>query len=264
MVRTREEILQSYTSDDDRLLAAKTLDKLNIAERTWELVRGDFYDPAQMRLIKDLTIRRGGGAKATFYGAYSYAERERACFVHEDMGVEPEDFCLAVLRVTGNFSFLEVSHRDFMGALLNLGLRREKLGDVVAEDDGAFLVVDDQVADHVRTQLEHVGKAPVNVDYSTFDELAKWQPRYQSSVSIAASARLDAVTAAAYNLSRSEAATLVERGHVKLNHVPCTSGSKDIKPGDLLSARGYGRAYVREFIGLTQKDRLRLRVERPL
>ncbi|MDP3487681.1 MAG: YlmH/Sll1252 family protein, partial [Bacillota bacterium] len=142
--------------------------------------------------------------------------------------------------------------------------RREKLGDVVAEENGAFLVVDDQVADHVRTQLEQVGRAPVSVNYSTLAELAKWRPRYQSSTCIAASARLDAVTAAVYNLSRSEASTLVERGHVKLNHVACTSGSKDIKPGDLLSARGYGRAYVREFVSVTQKDRLRLRIERPL
>ena len=112
VVRAREEILQSYTSDDDRLLAAKTLDKLSIAERTWELVRGDFYDPAQIRLIKDVLYRRGGGAKATFYGGYSYAERERACFVHADMEAEQQDFSLAVLRVTGNFSFFKVSNRE--------------------------------------------------------------------------------------------------------------------------------------------------------
>ncbi|MDP3487411.1 MAG: hypothetical protein Q8S19_05690, partial [Bacillota bacterium] len=99
MVRTREEILHSYKLDDDRMLAAKTLDKLNIAERTWELVRGDFYDPAQMRLISELLIRRGGGAKANFYGGYTYAERERACFFHADMEVELNDFSLAVLRV---------------------------------------------------------------------------------------------------------------------------------------------------------------------
>lgn len=256
--------MQSYTSDDDRLLAAKTIDKLSIAERTWDIVRGDFYDPAQVRLIKELLVRRGGEAKVAFYGGYPYAERERACFVRADMETELADFSLAVLKVTGNFSFSQVSHRDFLGALLNLGLRREKLGDVVSEENAAFLVVDEQVADHVRTQLEQVGRAPVSVDYSTFTELAKWQPRYQSSTSIAASARLDAVTAAVYNLSRSEASALVERGYVKLNHVPCTSGSKEIKPGDLLSARGYGRAYVREFVGLTQKDRLRLRVERPM
>ncbi|MBS3950629.1 MAG: hypothetical protein KGZ53_08245 [Peptococcaceae bacterium] len=56
MVRTREEILQSYSSDHDRLLAAKTLDKLHLVERTWDLVRGDFYDPAQIHLIKELLI----------------------------------------------------------------------------------------------------------------------------------------------------------------------------------------------------------------
>lgn len=264
MARAREELLKNYTADDDRLLAAKTLDKLTIAERTWELVRGDFYDPAQIHLIKELLDRRGGEAKAVFFGGYVYAERERACFLHTDMEAEPQDFSLAVLKVTGNFSFFKVGHRDFMGALLNLGLRRDKLGDVVAGENGAFLVVDGLIADHIRTLLEHVGKAPVSVNQSTFAELAKWEPRYQSTVSIAASARLDAVTAAVYNLSRSEAATLVERGHVKLNHVPCTSGSKDVKPGDLLSVRGYGRAYVREFVGLTQKDRLRMRIERPM
>ena len=97
--------MQSYTSDDDRLLAAKTIDKLSIAERTWDIVRGDFYDPAQVRLIKELLVRRGGEAKVAFYGGYPYAERERACFVRADMETELADFSLAVLKVTGNFSF---------------------------------------------------------------------------------------------------------------------------------------------------------------
>lgn len=263
MTKNREELLATYLSDDDRVLAAKALDKLTLAEKKWGTVLGDFYDPGQAHLVSVLAARRSGESQLHLYGGYGYAERQRACFAHCELEVTPQEFGLAVLKVHGNFDFVKVGHRDFLGALLSLGLRREKLGDVVACDLGAYIVVDELVADHVRTQFSHVGRASVSVDYCDIKELEIWQPKFTSQVAIAASARLDAITAAVYNLSRSESSQLVARGLVKLNHIPCTSGAKEVKPSDIVSARGYGRVYVRQFIGLTQKGRLRLRFERP-
>lgn len=259
--QTREDLLQTYTTDSDKLLAAKALDKITLAEKTWEITCGDFYNPAQVQLVKNLVARRGGEAQAYFYGGYDYAERIRVCFTR-DNPPSHENFGLRILYVTGNFTFFKVSHRDFLGALLSLGLRREKLGDIVVEELGAFMVVDESIADHVRISLNQVGKAPVTTDYAKLGSLQAWQPRFVSSVAIAASSRLDAMTAAVYNLSRSEAAALIAKGLVKLNHIPCLAGAKDVKAGDLISARGLGRVYVREALGKTQKDRLRIRVER--
>lgn len=263
MVRSREELLQAYTSEADRLFAAKALDKLTLAEKTWKVVPGDFCAPAQIHLLKQLVVRRASDAHAFFYGGYDFAERMRVCFSRPECRPQSADFELAVLHVSGNFTFFRVNHRDFLGALLGLGIRREKLGDVVAQDNGAYLVVDNLVAEHVRMSLTQVGRAPVTVEYSGLNSLQAWRPQFDSSTAIVASPRLDAITAAVYNLSRDEASALVERGLVKLNHITCQSGSKEVKPGDLISARGFGRVYVREFLGNTQKNRLRIRVERP-
>ena len=260
-MRTREELLQSYTSDADRLLAAKALDKLILAEKTWQVVVGDFCDPSQVHLISQLTSRAGCEASAYFAGGYAHAERLRCCFARPECPPQAEDYKLAILRVSGNFAFFRASHRDFLGALLHLGIRREKLGDVVAEDTGAYLVVDNAVAEHIRINLNQVGPVPVTVAEADHIALRAWHPQFKSSIVVAASPRLDAITAAVYNISRSEATNLVEGGLLKLNHIPCRSGSKEVKPGDLISARGLGRVYVREFLGHTQRDRLRVRIE---
>jgi len=245
------------------MLVAKVLDKLVLAEKHWEVVRGDFIDPGQAHLVTLMANRYHGESQIHLYGGYDFAERKRACFARHEIDVNTTDYGLAILKVTGNFGFVRVSHRDFLGSLLALGIRREKLGDVIVVESLAYIVVDELVAEHVRALLTHVGQAPVRVEYAAFHELQAWRPKFKSDVAIAASARLDAIAAAVYNLSRSESALLVERGLVKLNHIPCNSGAKEVKPGDLISARGYGRVYVREFVGLTQKDRLRIRIERP-
>jgi len=242
-------------------LAAKALDKLILAEKTWQVVAGDFCDPAQVQLISQLASRAGCEASAHFAGGYAHAERLRCCFARPECPPQAADYKLALLRVSGNFAFFKVYHRDFLGALLNLGIRREKLGDVVAEDTGAFLVVDSAVAEPIRMNLNQVGPVPVTVALADLASLSLYQPHFQASTVVAASPRLDALAAAVYNISRSEAASLVEGGLVKLNHIPCRSGSKEVKPGDLISARGLGRVYVREFTGQTQKGRLRVRIE---
>jgi len=242
-------------------LAAKALDKLMLAEKTWQVVAGDFCDPAQVQLISQLASRAGCEASAYFAGGYAHAERLRCCFARPECPPQAADYKLALLRVSGNFAFFKVYHRDFLGALLNLGIRREKLGDVVAEDTGAFLVVDSAVAEPIRMNLNQVGPVPVTVTEADLAALSAWLPQFKSSIVIAASPRLDAIVAAVYSISRSEATHLVESGLVKQNHLPCRSGSKEVKPGDLISARGLGRVYVREFLGHTQRNRLRVRIE---
>lgn len=261
MSRSREELLKAYTSEEDRLLAAKALDKLLLAERTWEVVTGDFCDPAQAHLIRQLATRAECEAHAFFEGGYPHAERLRYCFARPECPPEAADFRLAILRISGNFAFFRVGHRDFLGALYSLGIRREKFGDVIADDTGAYLVLDNTVADHVRMSLQQVGPVPVTVAARDIAALRAWQPEFQSSTVVAASSRLDAIVAAIYKISRTEAGILVASGQVKQNHIPCQSGSKEVKPGDLISAKGLGRIYVREFVGHTQRDRLRVRIE---
>jgi RNA-binding protein YlmH len=249
-------------NDEERLLIARALDKVQTTEKSWEMTLGDFHDPTQAALIRKVLAARQGETQVFFFGGYMAAERVRACFARPDWPPREDDFSLSIIRVFGDSRFFSPTHRDVLGAVMNIGIRREKIGDVVIHAGEAFVVMDAELA--AQAVLESVGRSPVSTEIVGVKALQDYSPVFTSYTAIAASLRLDAVVAAVHNLSRSEAALLVNRGAVKLNHVPCTSGAKEIRPGDLVSVRGYGRAYLREVAGQTQRGRLRIRVDKPV
>lgn len=261
-MQTKDSLLQLGTTDVEKLLIAKCLDKVQLAESSWEKVLGDFCDPAQLALLRRLLVKRNGEAQLYCYGGYAHAERVRICYARPDWPPEDIDFSLEIMKISGDHRFFIPTHRDVLGAVMGLGIRREKIGDVVIHSGAAYVVFDSQLTAYAT--LDSVGKAPVLTELVGLQALQGYTPRFSSHTVIAASFRLDAAVAAIYNLTRSVAAEAVSRGLVKLNHAPCLSGSKEVKPGDLVSVRGYGRAYIRESTGTTQKGRLRLRVEKPM
>jgi len=261
-MNNRDSLLKIGSSDEEKLLIARCLDKAQLAESSWEPVLGDFCDPQQLSLLRRVFARRDGEAQIFFSGGYAHAERVRLCFARPSMAPEDDEFSIEVMKISGDSRFFTPAHRDVLGAVMNLGIRREKIGDVVIHAGNAYVILDSALTAHVT--LDSIGKASVTTELVGMQSLESYCPRFSSHTVIAASFRLDAVIAAVYKLSRSVAADAVSRGLVKLNHTPCLSGSKEVKPGDMLSVRGYGRAYIREDVGKTQKDRLRLRVEKPI
>ncbi|MBE0467566.1 MAG: hypothetical protein IBX71_10145 [Candidatus Desulforudis sp.] len=114
---------------EERLFVARCLDHLRTADQKRRPVRTDFLDPGQAALLKQ--VGDGfSGVRIQTWGGYPEAERRRACVLPADSWDDRPDFGIAILRITpldpdgGN-----PSHRDYLGSMLGLGLKREKLGD---------------------------------------------------------------------------------------------------------------------------------------
>ena len=197
------------------------------------------------------------GCEVAFEGGYEGAERRMAGFYAG--GAEALSFPIRRLRVDWNARYGSPGHRDILGALMGLGVGRETLGDIALLKEGALLFVHEDIADYVAANLESCGRVKVRVS-PCGEEVAPPEPEGTLVYRTVPSQRLDAVLAAAYDLSRQKAQEMIRAELVKVDHAVETRADARLEAGSLVSARGLGRFRVQEVTGLTRKGRVGLRL----
>ncbi len=257
----RDELLNAATSPEDREILARALDMGSAVLKTNRPRVTDFHDPFSCGLIMRAAASIPGLAAAAD-GGYPGAERARVVIYPDFWPVAELDAGLAFLAIRGNFRFGAAGHRDYLGALLGLGLRREKLGDIIAGEEGAQVVAAAEVAGYIRAELTRVGRVRVTVRQISREEVTPPPARGREIRVTVPSMRLDAVAAQGFQMSRSKMAREIAAGKIYLNWRPCQDPSAAVGPGDVISARGRGRLEIQQTGGKTRKDRIGLLLKR--
>ncbi len=169
----------------------------------------------------------------------------------------------AVLLCIRGSGFRALSHRDYLGSVLGLGLDRDAIGDVVVSADGdappcAYLVTDARMAAFLETDLKKVATDTVKVSRLPHGANVVPARRLSPIHDTVASPRLDCVVAALCNLSREAAQTVIRQGLVELDYEPVTAPDRTVEPPAVLSVRGVGKFAVESFDGETRKGRMRM------
>ena len=196
------------------------------------------------------------------WGGYDTAERRVACFGSEALcGYEdsPPVTCLRISPLQQKFAD-DLTHRDFLGSVLALGIKREMLGDIIISSNRGYIFCLDSVCDYIKDNLCKVRRTSVSCEVC--DELPEQDEKQPQLKNVnVASERLDALIAAVYNISRSKSAELCAGEKVFVNGRLTVSTSAVLKNGDKVSVRGMGRFVFRQITGETKKGRLRAEVE---
>lgn len=205
-------------------------------------------------------------AGCTIWGGREAADRVMLAFGREDdCGYEP-CFPIAAVKVTAvldKFSD-DLSHRDFLGALMNLGIEREMIGDIVTiqsksgKHSGAYVFCVDTVADYITDSLTKIKHTSVKCEICDVDNMNDFRTCKEPCHIIAASARMDAVIAAVTGLSRSNTALLFRNKSVTLNGRIYENSSYQLKSGDVFSAKGFGKYEFAAAGSVTRKGRLNI------
>ena len=215
--------------------------------------RSDFMDLRQQALAQ-AAATNAAGIIWHLEGGYEQAERRRL-LVSPEWGSEVAAR-ISYLRITTHeFQASPPGHRDYLGAVLNLGIRREKLGDIVLQNLDAVLIVADDLADFISMHLTQVKNSRVEAEKIRPEDFVFQPPELQAIKLNLASLRLDAAVAAVFKLSRGQANDLVESGVVRLNQLQIYKGSAALQPGDLISVRGQGRFRLEEIGTMSRKGR---------
>ena len=212
-----------------------------------------FLTPAERYALEhDPELR---ASSMVFSGGYPDAERTIAFFLPDWMEDEAPDVSehICAIRLTAFFG--EPGHRDYMGAILGMGVGREWVGDILVQGDTAYVLCQPSVLRHLMS-LDKVGRFAVRAEAIALDELPAPKHETEQRRFTVMSARLDAVCAGLFHLSRTECARQIGAGNVSLNYAECLKADAPVKEGDVLSLRGAGKGSVREIGGSSRKGRV--------
>ncbi len=190
--------------------------------------------------------------RTAFFGGYDTAERVMlGCF--PDWMAE-NSFPISALT----FKFREsdvLSHRDFLGSLMALGIKRETVGDILTEQGRAVVFVTDEICDYIKNQVTKIGHTGVAVTDGYTLPLPKGDELIEFT-DTAASDRIDCVISALCGFSRTKALEAIAYGIVSVNSVPVTKPTKSVAEGDIISVRGKGRFLLGSLNNRTKKNRI--------
>ena len=213
----------------------------------------DFLEPPQLEQAQAV-LHWKTGTRYQSFGGYHQAERRRLVIYPDYYLAETIQPALACLEVTADGS-PEFTHRDYLGALLNLGLRREKIGDLLVQNSSCQMICHPDLEEYIRLNLTRVGSHPVTVQPIEPEQLTPPTLRAKEIRSTVASLRLDAVAALGFGESRTKMAREIKADRVRVNWKPVKNPDQVVNPGDVISIRGRGRVIFQELSGRSKKGR---------
>jgi len=188
-------------------------------------------------------------------GGSSASERKVVCFLpsyEEEVTDMPFD-CVKISPLNKKFAEA-LTHRDFLGAIMNLGIERSTIGDIVIKESDAYVFVLKKMSRYLTENLTTIRKTSVQAEVceAAGDLL---EPEYEEITGTVSSLRLDSIVALAGRLSRTKAAMYIESEKVFINGQTVLSPSRNLKEGEILSIRGIGKFLFSEAGGQTKKGR---------
>lgn len=235
------------------------LDKITICERNRTVECTDFFDPYDVELSQQI-LRHYRGVSCIFTNGLDFGERKMAILYpsfYPDSNILPENY-ISALKIETNG--MELSHSDCLGAILNQGISRDKIGDIFPVGEKAFVLVAGPISSFLLSHLNRVRHCPVKVSSVNIQEVERKKEEVDSVVVSLSSLRLDLIISSAFRISREQSSRLISGGEVKVQWRAVLKRDEIIEPGMMISVRRYGRIYFDEVIGTSSKGKIRIRL----
>lgn len=246
----------SLLNEEERYLSAHIADLQRLSVRSG-VPRFSAFLNEREAVVAENSVK----GRPCFYGGYDGAARVICGFVEDTYAEElAASDCFPIIPLTFTYRQRDkLSHRDFLGAILSLQIKRELVGDILTAEGYAVVFVHETAAELV-SALDKIGKVGVSCQKGITMPIPQQQTkRIETTVS---SLRLDCIVSAAVNISRDRSASLIKSGMVNADFSPCLNVSAEVKENTVISVRGSGRFRLSEISGESRKGRLRIVIEK--
>ncbi|MDL2325239.1 YlmH/Sll1252 family protein [Ruminococcaceae bacterium OttesenSCG-928-A16] len=243
-------------NEQEKLVGRKVADAVKAVSHSGVSRYLGFFNLREAELATAELNRQKWQAYA-FYGGFEGAERTMLCIFDETDAASalPHNFpFVAVLAKLGAAQQTTLTHRDYLGAVLGAGVKRECVGDIINTDDGTVLLLQRTMLPFLQEQLTQVGRASIELVECDLPTIKSPAPQDVETASVS-SLRADAVLAAMLNLNRAGAAAIITKGLLQINHLQVSAGHYTICEGDVFSVRGTGKFVLHKIGGKSRKDR---------
>ena len=236
---------------------------LDLADGAWKrncITFSDFLNLNEQNIYHD-SRKDFSFIQSELFGGYDCAERQMIAFIPDALSCAMGDdvsriFTVACLKIEPlNRKFSEpLTHRDYLGALMNLGIERSMLGDIAVTEEASYLFCHKKMAEYLQKELTRVRHTTVNCRMCDCREV-HYEPKLQEITGTVSSVRLDALLSLAFGSSRSSLTGLIEGGRTFVNGRLTSSNGYHPKENDLISVRGLGRFRYCGVLSSTKKGR---------
>lgn len=191
-------------------------------------------------------------------GFFEEAERRMLSFSYEEV----KEFPYKILKINNKSRFRHLEHKDFLGSLMALGIKREKAGDLILKDDTCYTVVCSELSEYIKTNLNSIGNCPCNVEELNLNDELNIQAEYAIINMLCTSLRLDCIIGSICNISRNKAVDMIEQGRILVDYEVITDKSRNIQYDSVLTIRGFGKFKLLKSNGLTQRGREKIQLKK--
>jgi RNA-binding protein YlmH len=245
---------------DEKAFVDRASEWVERAAERHETKRTDFLDPRQAHILFTLSQRHPDAA-VRLDGGNPDAERKRALIAPDYRPLESEDMGIAVLDIASDDRRVsELDHGDYLGALLGLGIKRDKIGDLHVREDGCHVLIAEEIGDFLVGHMRQAHRVDVSVTVRPLSELRDVKQTLEELVISVASMRLDGIASDIFRLSRTKIVAPIRAGRCRVNWKTEEDPSTALRAGDVVSMKGFGRFKLLEVEGVSKSGRTRIRI----
>ena len=266
----KQDILKQYAKEEDKILVAKILDKIQFASQKHQIQITDFLDGYQQKIAQKV-LEQTGYKTAILYGGYEEAERKMLfCFperlaslmseqLQEDKMIKQEMKVIAI--ELPNDLKGKYHHKDYLSGVMKLGIKREKIGDILVRENGADIIVQEEMLTYLFMNLPELTRfQKAKIFSKEISELEVVSIKLEMTTILVAQLRLDSVVSELLHVSRGKANEFISQERVIVNYETKTKNATMLQEGDLLTIRGKGKYKIGEILSQTTKGKLRVEV----
>ena len=252
---TKEFLIKNFTEEDAKE-AVKIYENYKLAyEKDITIFTNSFYSPNIWSFFERHCNK--GDFSVESIGIFQEADRRMISFNN----CYNLNYPIDIIEITNKSNFSILRHKDYLGAVLSLGIERNKIGDIVVKDNKAYLPIIDEISSYVLSNLNYIGKSPVEAKILyDLDEIPSVD--FQELIINDASLRVDSVVAKIANISRAKSIELLDSGKVLIDYVKAKDKSQELLKGSRLTIRGIGKYIIGDIVGETRSGKQRIIIKK--
>lgn len=235
----------------EEVFVKKVLEYQDQALYKQRLILTKFLNPYHQSIVYSI-IGKNSELVVKEDGGLNNCEMKRMIIAPDFYQIEENDFEIVLAKITYAKSFGKLSHRDILGALMSLGVKRELFGDIYEYQDDFYVAMDQKIFVYVLDNLTKIKKSKVKITASKQELTIEHQ--YMKKIFIVSSLRLDKVVSTLYGIARSKAADYIRAGFVKVNHKEVEEINYLCNNRDIISLRRHGRVKFVDTNRLTKQN----------
>lgn len=256
--------------DVKEILISRSLDNKKRAADNFMITSTNFLSVDERNIVLKTRREYSADIDTFYFGGYDDAERTVAVYVPKLFDIKdiaeyfnenPDECPVSLIKITKD-KFSTLCHRDYLGSLMGLGIKRETIGDIVVGEENCFVFVLKSMSSFICENLSKAGRGTVNCKIVSLSEFSVGKDNSQTVFSSVASLRLDSVLSSAFNLSRNASAEAIKSGFVYVNSIQIFKGDSPVREKDKIVLRGSGKVIIEEVIGESKKGRIHINIKK--